>query len=136
MSEGQIVPTHTPGATTARPCRVLLIDDHADATDLLQMLLARRGFEVSVARSVATAMDAAGEASFDVCVSDIQLPDGTGIELLPRLRAGGPLPAIALSGLSRDADIQRCLEAGFDEHLAKPVTIERLIAAIHRVLGR
>lgn len=121
-------------AAAARPCRVLLVDDHSDATDLLQVLLARRGFEVGVARSVETALNEAGKTPFDVLVSDIELPDGKGYELLPRLRSGARLPAIALTGLNREADIQRCLEAGFDEHLVKPVSIDQLVQVIRRIL--
>jgi DNA-binding response OmpR family regulator len=112
---------------------VLIVDDHLDSAELLQVLLGRRGFEVSVALSVETAVDAAGDAAFDVLVSDIELPDGSGCDLLPRLRAGAHIAAIALSGLSRDADVQRCMEAGFDEHLVKPVGVDSLVDAIERV---
>ncbi len=69
----------------------------------------------------------------DVLVSDMDLPDGKGNDLLRRLRAKGRLPAIALSGLDRDADVESAREAGFDEYLGKPVSIEQLVDALRRV---
>src|SRR5580704_17701193 len=118
-----------------RRSRVLLVDDHAETTELLQILLARRGFEVTTARSVATAIAAIEEAPVDVIVSEINLPDGDGCELLQRLREARHVPAIALSGLDRPPDSQRGLDAGFDEYLGKPVAIEQLVGALRRVAG-
>jgi DNA-binding response OmpR family regulator len=114
----------------------LIVDDHAETTEMLRILLARRGFDVTIARSVATAIAAVEEASFDVLVSDINLPDGDGCELLHRLREARPLPAIALSGLDRPPDSRRGLDAGFDEYLGKPVTIDQLVGALRRVSTR
>lgn len=131
----------TPLDAPPRPCRILLVDDHADSVDLLRMLLMRRGFEVSLARSVAAALAAAEAGPVDVLVSDIGLPDGSGCDLLRQLRARAPaavpaLPAIALSGLDRVADVERAREAGFDEYLAKPVAIAQLVEALRRVSPR
>jgi DNA-binding response OmpR family regulator len=112
---------------------VLLVDDHADTADLLRMLLVRRGFEVTTARSVATALAAAEASPIDVLVSDIGLTDGSGCDLLRKLRAARPVPAIALSGRDREADVQSARDAGFDEYLGKPVAITQLVEALRRV---
>ena len=118
------------------PLRVLLVDDHADTADLLRMLLVRRGFQVTTARSVATALAAAESAPIDVLVSDIGLADGSGCDLLRQLRAVSPLPAIALSGRDREADVQSARDAGFDEYLGKPVGIIQLVEALRRVAAK
>lgn len=119
-----------------RPLRVLLVDDHADTAELLRMLLSRRGFEVTTARSVASALVAAEASPIDVLVSDIGLADGNGCDLLRQLRAVGPLPAIALSGRDREADVQSARDAGFDEYLGKPVGIAQLVEALRRVAAK
>jgi DNA-binding response OmpR family regulator len=126
----------TPPEAGARPVRVLLVDDHADTAELLRMLLSRRGFEVTTARSVASALVAAETSPIDVLVSDIGLADGNGCDLLRQLRALGPLPAIALSGRDREADVQSARDAGFDEYLGKPVGIVQLVEALRRVAPR
>jgi DNA-binding response OmpR family regulator len=118
-----------------RPPRVLLVEDHADSAELLRMLLERHGFAVTIAGSVGTALAAAVAEPVDVLVSDMELPDGNGIDLLRQLRADGRLPAIALSGLDREADVARARAAGFDEYLGKPVSIGRLVDALRRVTG-
>lgn len=127
------MPNETPLDGKPRPCRILLVDDHADSVELLRMLLVRRGFEVTIARSVAAAIVAAAAEPLDVLVSDIGLPDGSGYDLLRQLRSAGPLPAVALSGLDRAADVARAREAGFDEYLTKPVGITQLVDAIRRL---
>jgi two-component system CheB/CheR fusion protein len=115
---------------------LLLVDDHADGAELLRMLLVRRGFAVTIAGSVAAAVAAAAASPIDVLVSDISLPDGSGCDLLQQLRTRGMLlPAVALSGLTRDTDVQRAREAGFAEYLGKPVRIEELIGAVLRASG-
>jgi DNA-binding response OmpR family regulator len=132
-----MMPHQTPRDVAPRPPRVLLVEDHADSAELLRMLLRRHGFEVTVAGSVSAAL--AAVAGFtepvDVLVSDMNLPDGSGNDLLRRLRTQGSLRAIALSGLDRDADVESAREAGFDEYLGKPVSIERLVDALRRLSG-
>jgi DNA-binding response OmpR family regulator len=82
-----------------------------------------------VARSVAEAV-ALADATFDVVVSDIGLPDGTGIDVMTNLRKRLPIRGIALSGFGTVADVRRSLDAGFDRHMTKPVDPEDLIAVI------
>ncbi len=88
----------------------------------------------AVAGSIRAALAASAEP-VDVLVSDMNLPDGSGNDLLCQLRAHRALPAIAISGLDRDADVIRAREAGFDEYLGKPVSVDQLVAALRRVSG-
>jgi DNA-binding response OmpR family regulator len=125
--------TALPRAPHEGPPRVLIVDDQADTAELLQILLGRRGFDVTTASSLAGAVAALEAAPVDVLVSDIDLPDGSGCDLLRQLREVSYLPAIALSGHDRAADIRRGREAGFDEYLGKPVAIDQLVDALRRV---
>jgi hypothetical protein len=77
---------------------------------------------------------AARTEPLDLVVSDLGLPDGSGVDLLRQICAIRPTPAIALTGFGMDSDIQRCLEAGFAEHLTKPINVKALEAAIDRVV--
>lgn len=117
------------------PLRVLLVEDHADTARTLARLLRRAGFEVITAADVAGALSAAEREAPDLLVSDLGLPDGTGHELMRAVRTRRPLPGIAMSGYGMKEDLNRSLEAGFAEHLVKPVTMPDLIAAIRRVAG-
>src|SRR4030095_9722116 len=77
--------------------RILLVEDHVDTRQTLNRLLERRGYTVREAGDVASAMEVAQEYDFDVLVSDIGLPDGTGMDLMRRLREFRLVPGIALS---------------------------------------
>jgi signal transduction histidine kinase/ActR/RegA family two-component response regulator len=118
-----------------RPLRILLVDDHVDTCTALERLLVRRGHLVAAAHNVRSAMEAAGRGSFDLLISDIALPDGTGTELMSYLRAMSPIPGIAISGFGMNGDIEKSFEAGFAEHLVKPVKMEKLESAIDRVIA-
>jgi two-component system CheB/CheR fusion protein len=107
--------------------RILIVDDHEDTRRVIQMLLERRGYTTLTAKSVGTALDVAASNNFDLLISDIGLPDGTGIDLLRALTADGRyVRAIALSGYGMEEDIRRSKAAGFFEHLTKPVSIKKL----------
>jgi two-component system, chemotaxis family, CheB/CheR fusion protein len=119
-----------------RPARVLLVDDHQDSLTLTRMMLERSGYAVATARSVSEALAKADEG-FDVLVSDIALPDGSGLDLMAQLKARGPgVVGIAVSGFGRDEDTARSQAAGYAEHLTKPVGIQRLNDTIQRLLSR
>jgi CheY-like chemotaxis protein len=120
--------------------KILLVDDHEDTSKAMKRLLERVGYEVRTASSVAGAMESARRAPFDLLISDIGLPDGSGIELLRRLKerfghGRTPLKAIALSGFGMEEDLRRSREAGFVEHLTKPVDFEQLEAVIQQLTG-
>jgi len=118
----------------SRPLRILLVDDHLDTCTALERLLVRRGHLVAAAHNVRSAMETAARNSFDLLISDIALPDGTGTELMTYLRAISRIPGIAISGFGMNGDIEKSIEAGFAEHLVKPVKMENLEAAIDRVM--
>ncbi|HEX4638489.1 MAG TPA: MASE1 domain-containing protein [Chthoniobacterales bacterium] len=118
-----------------RPLRILLVDDHQDTCIALERLLVRRGHLVAAAHNIRSAMEAAARNSFDLLISDIALPDGTGTELMTYLRAMSQTPGIAISGFGMNGDVQKSLDAGFIEHLVKPVKMESLEAAIDRVMA-
>jgi CheY-like chemotaxis protein len=79
-------------------------------------------------------MEAAGRNQFDLLISDIALPDGTGTQLIACLRAMSDIRGIAISGFGMNGDIEKSLQAGFSEHLVKPVKLEKLEAAIDSVM--
>jgi len=118
-----------------RALRILLVDDHLDTCTALERLLVRRGHLVAAAHNVRSAMETAARSSFDLLISDIALPDGTGIELMAYLSAISHIPGIAISGFGMNGDIEKSFEAGFAEHLVKPVKMENLEAAIDRVMA-
>jgi two-component system CheB/CheR fusion protein len=119
----------------SRPLRILLVDDHQDTCVALERLLVRRGHLVAAAHNVRSAMETAARNSFDLLISDIALPDGTGTELMTYLRAISHIPGIAISGFGMNGDVEKSMEAGFAEHLVKPVKMENLEAAIDRVMA-
>ena len=119
----------------SRPLRILLVDDHQDTCVALERLLVRRGHLVAAAHNVRSAMETAARNSFDLLISDIALPDGSGTELMTYLRAISHIPGIAISGFGMNGDVQKSLDAGFIEHLVKPVKMESLEAAIDRVMS-
>ena len=112
--------------------RLIVVEDHAQTAEGLKRFLTAIGYQVFVATDMASALSLAEAVEFDVLLSDLGLPDGTGWELLKRLSAERRIQAIAFSGYNSDADRQRSAEAGFLEHLPKPLSPERLCAAINR----
>lgn len=113
--------------------RLLIVEDHPDTAELLGSLLQLRGHEVAIAASVEDALRLAGQMPFDLVVSDVGLPDATGYDLMRQLRARMPILGIAISGWGRPEDIEKSREAGFSEHLTKPVGLKKLEQAIVRV---
>jgi len=115
--------------------RILLVEDHPDTAEAMAELLRLLGHRVTVAGGVAAALAAAeGEDGLDLVISDLGLPDGSGLDVMRRLSASRRLPGIALSGYGMEEDVRRSLEAGFDRHLTKPVTLQALEATIWQVV--
>jgi PAS domain S-box-containing protein len=114
---------------------VLLVDDDSDTREALALLLGERGMTVTEARSVADALDALATQRPDVVVTDIGMPDADGYALLRALRERDRAderhtPAVAVTGYAAGTDRREALAAGFDDHLAKPVEIDALVAKI------
>ncbi len=118
----------------SRGVRVLVVDDHADTMRIMQRILKGWGMHATGASGIEDAMQALSRGKFDLLISDIGLPDGSGCELIQRVRKHQQIPAIALSGFGMETDIQRSLDAGFAAHLTKPVSLEQLQSAIAALL--
>jgi PAS domain S-box-containing protein len=116
-----------------RKITILLVDDHKDTCVLLRSMLTRRGYSVMVAEDGRTALELADKEPFDVLVSDLGLPDVSGLELMAELRRKGPVVGIAMTGFGREEDVRRCKEAGFAEHMTKPISMLKLEEAIQRL---
>lgn len=121
-------------AGQSRPQRLLVVDDHHDTCLGMKMMLERRGYTITLANSADQALKKASEEDFDLVISDIGLPDRSGYELMQELRATKDLRGIALSGFGMENDIARARDAGFSEHLTKPINFERLESAIKKIL--
>jgi CheY-like chemotaxis protein len=115
--------------------RVLVVDDHVDTCTGMKMMLERRGYRVTVAHTADQAVEKAGQAEFDLVISDIGLPDRSGYELMQELSTTRSLRGIALSGFGMENDVSRARAAGFSEHLTKPINFDRLDEAIQMLLG-
>jgi PAS domain S-box-containing protein len=126
-----------PRSGERRPKRrvsILLIEDHEDTARAMLAALAKLGFEVRLASSLEEGRRLA-RLPFDVLVSDVQLPDGSGLDLMRELSAAGPVKGIAISGFGSDKDVSLSQEAGFDRHLVKPVPVDRVVDAVQSLVA-
>jgi CheY-like chemotaxis protein len=117
-----------------RPLRILLVEDDAGIRGGLNRLVNGLGHRTHITQNIREALDLAivGNQTFDLLLSDINLPDGNGWELLQRLNDSGRRPwrAIAMSGQCSIQDLAKSRRAGFDYHLSKPVEIAILEAIL------
>ncbi|HSI32715.1 MAG: PAS domain S-box protein [Phycisphaerae bacterium] len=111
---------------------ILLVEDHEDTARAVARLLRGYGWQVRVADTVASAVQVAGAEEFDLLISDIGLPDGSGLDLMRQLLARKPTKGICLSGFGMEEDVRKSRDAGFLEHLTKPVNVSQLKRAIIR----
>ncbi|MEX3944708.1 response regulator [Paraburkholderia sp. BR10937] len=124
--EGAAAAAELRGPHRVGALNILLIEDHEDTAEVMSQLMRTGGHEVAVAGSVAGALALTASMAFDLVVSDIGLPDGSGIDFIRAFRAQSTAPAIALTGFGTDDDVRRSVEAGFTAHLTKPVNFEQL----------
>jgi len=120
-------------APEVKRLRILLAEDHEDSLAALERLLARWGHEVKTATTVAEAVEVMSTFEADLLLSDIGLPDGTGIDLLEQVRKIREVKAIAMSGYGMEADLKLTKHAGYLDHLIKPISADRLKEAIARL---
>ncbi len=131
-------PNHDPDSTrriaaagALAGTRVLIVEDEADARDLIQMLLASEGAVVKAASSAAEALDALGAFEPEVLVSDVGMPERDGYWLARQVHERKPaLPMIALTAYTRHEDAERAHAAGFVHHVGKPVDPARLVEIV------
>jgi signal transduction histidine kinase/ActR/RegA family two-component response regulator len=121
-----------PARAASSPRNILLVEDNDDARDMLRQVLAMQGHAVFETAFGEDAIALAGQTRPDVAIIDIGLPDIDGYEVAQRLKARSPrrIALIALTGYGQPEDVRRARAAGFDIHLVKPITVERLEAAI------
>jgi len=123
--------------------RVLVVDDDADARDMTAAALGAFGANVSVVASSEQALAWLADGTHPaphVLIADLGMPDQNGFELMELVRKLegdiARIPAVAVSGYARDQDRERARDAGFNAHLAKPITPAALVEAVLRALGR
>jgi CheY-like chemotaxis protein len=116
--------------------RILVVEDEPATLRLMARLLRGLGHTVTTAGTITLALRAVEAGTFDLIVSDIGLPDGSGLELVRRATARqGPVAAIALTGYGMEEDVRRSREAGFTAHMTKPIDFGKLEAMIRQVVS-
>jgi HAMP domain-containing protein/signal transduction histidine kinase/CheY-like chemotaxis protein len=130
-AETPIAPAMAPRSAERQPMRILLVEDHEDTNRSLTNLLRRRGYHVQSALTFQSALDLSENEQFDVLISDLGLPDGSGIDLIQKLVSKPPL-GIALTGFGMEQDIRRSREVGFQHHLVKPIDLNKLDSLIQQ----
>ncbi|MES2626130.1 MAG: CheR family methyltransferase [Pseudomonadota bacterium] len=118
--------------------RILIVDDSEDMISAFKTLLEMEGAEVLIACSAKEGIEIVKREKIDLLISDISMPEMNGYEFIKKVRqlpTGAKLPAIALSGLSREQDIAQCFKAGFSAHFNKPLSLERLIGTIVKLIN-
>jgi signal transduction histidine kinase/ActR/RegA family two-component response regulator len=121
--------------------RVLLVDDEAEAREILSTVMTRTGAEVTACHSASEALATLLEWKPDVILSDIAMPDEDGYSFIGKVRSlprekGGETPAAALSAYARDIDRRQALAAGYQMHIAKPIAATQLVTMVARLAGR
>jgi CheY-like chemotaxis protein len=118
--------------------RVLVVDDVSDVTEMIALFLKHAGYDVTTANSAGNALKLAGDANFDLVISDIGMPEMNGYELAECLRGitdYATTPLIAVTGYTEYDDRGRSLRAGFDAHLTKPINPSQLLELITTLIG-
>jgi CheY-like chemotaxis protein len=137
LTDSAVAPLPPPAEPVAGSGRILLVDDNADACETLAELLRLSGYEVRTAGDAPAALALMEGFAPRLALLDIGLPGTDGYELasLVRVQPGGSgLKLVALTGYGSDSDRARALAAGFDEHLVKPVAIDKLLDTLSRLL--
>lgn len=135
VAKAPIPPLPRDASAELRGKTIMVVEDHEDTRRVLARVLRRRGFGVIAAGSVEAAAAQFAASPPDLLICDIGLPDGTGWDLLEKLRPYGPIRAIAVSGYGMDSDVEKSREIGFTAHLTKPIDFPRLEAVIAEVLA-
>jgi CheY-like chemotaxis protein len=120
--------------------RVLVAEDDEPSQLVLRIMLERRGYSVRIVANGRQALAALDEGSFDLLLLDVRMPEVDGWQVVESLRRGeeenpgcGRLPVIALTAMARTSDRERCMQAGMDEYLSKPLRVAELYATLDRV---
>jgi CheY-like chemotaxis protein len=140
-----VAETARPEETTAaaqdpgRAAAVLVVDDHPVNREVARIMLEAFGCEVVEVCDGQEALDAVSSRPFDLVLMDVRMPRMDGLEATRRIRAmPGPESRLSIVAMTADAmpeDVARCLEAGMNAHLAKPINQAGLVAAVNRALA-
>ncbi len=122
-----------PGRSASTSLTILLVEDHHDTLRAMSRLLLSLKHRVIPADCVGAALKASREHDVDLVISDVGLPDGTGLDLMRQLLAERSVPGIALTGYGMEADIEETVRAGFAKHLTKPINFSDLEEAIREL---
>jgi two-component system response regulator PilR (NtrC family) len=134
MSEG---PRHgAEAATERRVPAVLVVDDEADLRELLSLTLGRLGLDVDAADSLGAARELLARNRYALCLTDMRLPDGTGIELVQQVAARGETPIAVITAFGSAENAVAALKAGAFDYLAKPVDLEQLRLLVRSAIAR
>jgi two-component system CheB/CheR fusion protein len=142
VSIGTIAPSADPTARKAplpaatRTLRLLLVEDHPATRTVLEDLLTGFGHRVTTAATLAEARAKFSAEPCDAVISDLGLPDGSGLDLMREIQRQRPVPAVALSGYGMEEDHRKSQDAGFFAHLVKPVTIDQISGALEAIARR
>ena len=133
-------PTQPSSAPPSQPLRILLAEDNLVNQRVARVLLEKRGHTVAVAGNGREAVRLAAEQAFDLVLMDVQMPEMDGLEATMALRAsevgaGRRLPIVAMTAHAMKGDAERCLEAGMDAYVSKPIKPELLFATIETVVS-
>jgi CheY-like chemotaxis protein len=125
---------------TERPLRILLVEDNPVNQKVAEFMLARHGHKVVTAANGRIALQLLEQQAFDLALMDVQMPEMDGLETTAQIRAreqtcGGHLPILALTANAMVGDREKCLQAGMDGYLTKPVQGHVLIAAVEQMVG-
>lgn len=112
--------------------KLLLVEDHADTAKVMALLLRSLGHEVTTAHTVAAALEVGQDQQFDLVLSDLGLPDGSGLELMRALSQKYGLRGVAISGYGMEEDLAQSERAGFFAHLTKPVNFQQVQAVLNQ----
>ena len=121
---------------------VLLVEDHPVNQKLARMLLERRGYRVTLAENGREAVSEFAQGSFAVVLMDMHMPEMDGIEATVAIRALEqaeqrlPTPIVAMTANAMQADRERCIEAGMDDYLSKPINAAELFSTLERIVSR
>jgi signal transduction histidine kinase/ActR/RegA family two-component response regulator len=117
-------------ARSLQTLKLLLVEDHPDTAKVMARLLRNLGHEVTTAHTVAATLEAAQNQQFDLVLSDLGLPDGSGLELMRELGQRYGLRGVAISGYGMEEDLAQTERAGFFAHLTKPVNVHQVQAVL------
>jgi PAS domain S-box-containing protein len=133
ISEPAVAKTAKAPAAPPRLLKILLVEDDGPTLKIMTRLLGRAPYVVKTANTFATALATATSGDFDLIISDIGLPDGSGLDLMRQIRDRYAARGIALSGYGMEEDIRKSREAGFLAHLTKPVDFHKLQVTIQQI---